>query len=146
MREPKEGTAVEAGPSPSRRAFLAGVCGAAAGAAGLSTARCSRRPAIPDDVLAAIPLSALPPAQRTVLPVRDRPVEFLRTDAGIRARSLQCTHQGCEVAWVEAERRYRCPCHEGTFDEEGRVVAGPPPGPLRTFTVTVQGELALVRA
>jgi cytochrome b6-f complex iron-sulfur subunit len=78
--------------------------------------------------------------------VHDKPVEFLRTGQGIQARSLKCTHLGCEVAWVEGERRYRCPCHEGTFDEEGRVVAGPPPGPLRTFSVTVQGELALVRA
>jgi nitrite reductase/ring-hydroxylating ferredoxin subunit len=146
MREPNAGTALEAGPSPSRRAFLAAVCGAAAGAAGLSGAGCSRRPAIPDDVLAAIPLASLPPGQRTVLPVHERPVEFLRTGKEITARSLDCTHLGCEVAWVEAERRYRCPCHEGTFDEEGRVVAGPPPRPLKTYSVTVQGELALVRA
>jgi cytochrome b6-f complex iron-sulfur subunit len=103
-------------------------------------------PVIPDDVLAAIPLSAIPAGQRVTLPVHDWPVEFLRSANGISARSLKCSHLGCEVVWVEADRRYRCPCHEGTFDEEGRVVAGPPPRPLKIFSVTVQGELALVRA
>ena len=129
--------------SASRRSFLAAACGLAA--AGTASCR-SKGPGVPDDVLAAIPLASLPAGQRTVLSVHDKPVEFLRTEKGIRARSLKCTHLGCELAWVEADRRYRCPCHEGTFDDEGRVVAGPPPGPLRTFSVTVQGELALVRA
>ena len=129
--------------SASRRSFLTAACGLAAS----GTASCRPEgPVIPADVLAAIPLGSLPVGQRVVLPVHDRPVEFLRRPDGVSARSLNCTHLGCEVAWVEADRRYRCPCHEGTFDEDGRVLAGPPPKPLRTFSVTIQGELALVRA
>ena len=143
MRQLKMGTADGGRPS-TRRSFLAAACGLSA--AGAAAWGCSKGPAIPDDVLAALPLASLPSGQRTVLPVHDNPVEFLRTEKGIQARSLKCTHLGCEVAWVEAERRYRCPCHEGTFDDEGRVIAGPPPKPLKTFSVTVQGELALVRA
>ena len=139
-------TVQSAGPPTSRRAFLTTVCSLAAGAAGAFGAGCSKRPAIPDDVLAAIPLASLPAGQRTVLPVHDNPVEFLRTEKGIRARSLKCTHLGCEVVWVGEDRRYHCTCHEGTFDDEGRVIAGPPPRPLKAFSVTVEGELALVRA
>jgi len=107
---------------------------------------CSKGSKIPDDVLARIPLSSLPTGQRVILPVHENPVEFLRTPVSVSARSLKCTHLGCEVSWVEAERSYKCPCHEGTFDEEGRVVAGPPPRPLRVFTVSIEGDAALVRA
>ena len=46
-----------------------------------------------------------------------------------------CTHQGCEVL---AERGgFRCPCHGGTFDSQGRVTGGPPPAPLGRIRVQV---------
>lgn len=46
-----------------------------------------------------------------------------------------CTHQGCEVL---AEREgFRCPCHGGTYDLEGRVTGGPPPAPLGRIAVRV---------
>ena len=47
--------------------------------------------------------------------------------AGSHARSLLCTHFGCRVVWEPARgQRYRCPCHQGWFDADGRPVAGPP--------------------
>jgi Rieske Fe-S protein len=55
----------------------------------------------------------------------------VRTEAGVVARSLLCSHFGCRVEWREAERRYHCPCHEGLFDAEGMPVGGPPNRPLR---------------
>ena len=133
-------------PPLSRREALrlVGVSGLAALAA--PSLVCSKGGQLPDDVLARIPLTSLPPGQRVVLPVHENPVEFLRAPGGVSARSLKCTHLGCEVSWVEARRRYECPCHEGTFDEEGRVVAGPPPRPLRVFKVSIEGDAALVRA
>jgi Rieske Fe-S protein len=62
----------------------------------------------------------------------------------VTARSLLCSHYGCRVAWEPERRQYHCPCHDGRFDAEGRPVSGPPPGPLRTIRVQVDGQVALV--
>lgn len=59
--------------------------------------------------------------------------------AGIRALSATCTHLGCQVLWDNPTGRFNCPCHGGAFDAEGRVSAGPPPRPLDTITVRVEG-------
>ena len=52
----------------------------------------------------------------------------------------KCTHLGCPVLWKAADRRFHCPCHEGYFDEEGRVLAGPPPRPLPRLEIKRIGE------
>ncbi len=130
----------------TRRELLRIACRLTALGATAAAAACRKVPPVPDDIIARIPLASLPLGRRTVLDVRDRPVEFLRNSAGISARSLKCTHLGCEVSWEEGDRRYHCPCHEGLFDEKGRVVAGPPPRPLRTHSVVIRGDEALVRA
>ena len=49
----------------------------------------------------------------------------------IVAISAGCTHLGCIVTWDEAEKIFKCPCHDGRFDVDGRVVSGPPPAPLK---------------
>lgn len=72
------------------------------------------------------------------------PVEILREGDEVRARSLLCTHQGCQVQWHADGEFYLCPCHEGRFDPEGRPVAGPPRRTLRDFPVRREGGLVLV--
>jgi Rieske Fe-S protein len=42
------------------------------------------------------------------------------------ALSDRCPHLGCRVRWEAALQRYRCPCHDGTFDRDGRPTGGPP--------------------
>ena len=54
------------------------------------------------------------------------------------ALSNVCTHLGCRVRWVEGEQQFFCPCHNGVFDKDGRVVAGPPPRPLDQHPVKVE--------
>lgn len=41
-----------------------------------------------------------------------------------------CTHLGCRVTWHEDRQLFVCPCHDGLFAADGRVVSGPPPKPL----------------
>ena len=50
----------------------------------------------------------------------------------------RCTHLGCPVRWYQAVEQFICPCHGGAFDEEGEVVAGPPPRPLDRYQWEVQ--------
>lgn len=58
------------------------------------------------------------------------------------ALSNVCTHLGCRVRWVEGEQQFFCPCHNGVFDKDGRVVSGPPPRPLDQYPVKVEdGQL-----
>lgn len=50
-----------------------------------------------------------------------------RAEAGeFVALSSTCPHLGCQVRWEAPNRRYFCPCHNGTFDPDGRSTSGPP--------------------
>jgi len=42
------------------------------------------------------------------------------------ALSSTCPHLGCQVHWQGSEKRFFCPCHNGTFDPDGRATSGPP--------------------
>ena len=48
----------------------------------------------------------------------------------VRALSSTCTHLGCRVSWNSQANHFECPCHQGIYDRDGRVVSGPPPAPL----------------
>ena len=52
----------------------------------------------------------------------------------------KCTHLGCPVLWKAGTRKFHCPCHEGWFDEEGKVLAGPPPRPLPRLEIRRDGD------
>lgn len=43
-----------------------------------------------------------------------------------RALSTKCPHLGCKAYWEAGQQRFRCPCHDGIFDKEGRAISGPP--------------------
>jgi Rieske Fe-S protein len=65
-----------------------------------------------------------------------------REGEGYRALLSTCTHLGCKVTWDEGVEEYRCPCHGGAYDREGRVRAGPPPRPLARLPVRVNEQTA----
>jgi cytochrome b6-f complex iron-sulfur subunit len=126
-----------------RRQLLLALAGGGAAAAAL--AGCSRKPALkPSQALFA--LSDIPKAGRTKVLVAGRPVELQRTEQGVAARSLLCSHFGCTVAWHEERQAYLCPCHEGVYDASGAVVAGPPPKGLASVPVVVSGNDVVVGA
>jgi len=91
-----------------------------------------------------IPLADLPPGQRVRVAYGEIPVELLRTESGVTARVLQCTHIGCEVRWDESAGLYRCPCHGAEFDSSGTVRSGPPPRPLDTLQVRITEDVVHV--
>lgn len=52
----------------------------------------------------------------------------------------RCTHLGCAIYWDGKDQKLKSPCHGGVFDPlDGRVLAGPPPRPLDTLPVRVEG-------
>ena len=65
------------------------------------------------------------------------------TGASFRALSTKCPHLGCKAHWEEGAQRFRCPCHEGIFDKEGRAISGPPAAEgknLGTYDVRVDAR------
>lgn len=76
-------------------------------------------------------------ATRTVADLRGAPVLLLRNGPRVWALSLICTHLGCRAHWEGDRDRIFCPCHNGIFDREGRVIGGPPPRPLDRYEVEV---------
>ncbi len=57
------------------------------------------------------------------------------------AISAGCTHLGCIVTWDEDQKIFKCPCHNGKFDAEGKVIDGPPPAPLKRHLVKIEDEV-----
>lgn len=67
-----------------------------------------------------------------------------RRGRGFVAVDGRCTHMGCPVAPDEASGGFRCPCHGGRFDADGRPTGGPPRQPLAQLAVDARhGRLSL---
>ena len=54
------------------------------------------------------------------------------------AFSINCTHLGCPVHWLQDADLFMCPCHGGVFYNDGTVASGPPPKPLIRYPVRVR--------
>lgn len=68
---------------------------------------------------------------------RESETEFL-------AFSVNCTHLGCPIRWLQNASLFMCPCHGGVFYADGRVAGGPPQKPLNQYPVRVQnGQVQL---
>ena len=60
------------------------------------------------------------------------------------AISAGCSHLGCIVTWDEDQNIFKCPCHDGRYDSEGRVISGPPPAPLKRHQAKIEdGKILL---
>jgi Rieske Fe-S protein len=90
-------------------------------------------------------LDELKPNSGKIFKFGARPALLVRTAEGeYRAFSAVCTHLNCTVQFREDLHQVWCACHNGLFDLNGRNVSGPPPRPLETFQVNVQGEDVVV--
>src|SRR5213593_4674477 len=46
-------------------------------------------------------------------------VWLVRDEEGIFALSTVCTHLGCTPNWLEAEQKFKCPCHGSGYHKDG---------------------------
>lgn len=66
-------------------------------------------------------------------------------DSDVTVYSNRCTHLSCRVTWRDDINVYFCPCHDGRFNKDGVVVAGPPPKPLYQFETKVEEGNLFIR-
>jgi len=60
------------------------------------------------------------------------------------ALSTRCMHLGCPVRYIDAAKRFVCPCHGGVYDFLGTVEGGPPVRPLdRFYTRVTDGQVEI---
>jgi cytochrome b6-f complex iron-sulfur subunit len=55
----------------------------------------------------------------------------------IYALKSVCTHLGCTPNWLEAEQKFKCPCHGSGFYKDGINFEGPAPRPLERHAIRV---------
>jgi cytochrome b6-f complex iron-sulfur subunit len=90
--------------------------------------------------------AGLAPGQSAKVQVGSQVVIVLRKRSGFAAYSAVCTHLGCLVFWEEKRGEFLCPCHAAVFGDQGQVISGPPPAPLKEFVVREIGEKVYVSA
>jgi cytochrome b6-f complex iron-sulfur subunit len=80
-----------------------------------------------------------------IVPVSGQRVIVLQTpDQQLLAFSAKCTHEGCTITYQPGQSVLWCPCHDGRFDLNGRVLSGPPPQPLLKYAARRQPDGGIV--
>jgi cytochrome b6-f complex iron-sulfur subunit len=60
--------------------------------------------------------------------------------SGIFALSTVCTHLGCTPNWLEAEQKFKCPCHGSGYYKTGVNFEGPTPRPLERYAISLADD------
>ena len=86
-------------------------------------------------------MGALLPNSGKIFKFGDKPGLLINTAGGeLLAFNAVCTHLNCTVQYDPQARYIWCPCHNGRFDLNGKVISGPPPRPLEQYKVNIRGE------
>ncbi len=64
----------------------------------------------------------------------------VRSEQEMYALSAICTHLGCTPNWLEAENKFKCPCHGSGFYMTGRNFEGPAPRPLERVKISLADD------
>jgi menaquinol-cytochrome c reductase iron-sulfur subunit len=59
-------------------------------------------------------------------------------DEAFTILSPLCPHLGCPINWSSGQSQFVCPCHGGTFNANGKVIAGPPPRDMDNLNFEVR--------
>lgn len=69
---------------------------------------------------------------------------LLRTGETVRAWSVVCPHLGCAVGLSASGPGFYCPCHDSSFEPDGRRINGPSPRDLDSLATRVEDGVVLV--
>lgn len=67
-------------------------------------------------------------------------VWIVRETTGFYALSTICTHLGCTPNWLQAEQKFKCPCHGSGYYITGVNFEGPAPRPLERFQIILTDD------
>ena len=67
-------------------------------------------------------------------------VWICRNSEQIYALISVCTHLGCTPNWLEAEKKFKCPCHGSGFYSTGVNFEGPAPRPLERAAIKIDDD------
>jgi cytochrome b6-f complex iron-sulfur subunit len=79
-----------------------------------------------------------------IVPVSGQRVIVFQSGDQLYAFSAKCTHEGCTVTFQPEQKVVWCPCHDGRFDLNGRVLSGPPPQPLVKYIAKRQPDGVII--
>jgi len=71
-------------------------------------------------------------------------VFLVRNEEGIYALKAVCTHLGCTPNWLEAENKFKCPCHGSGFYRSGINFEGPAPRPLERYRIVLAEDAQIL--
>ena len=58
-------------------------------------------------------------------------------DGRFFAMETKCTHLGCTPSWMEAQKKFKCPCHGSGYYITGLNFEGPAPRPMDRFKISI---------
>ena len=62
----------------------------------------------------------------------------------LRAFSSICPHLGCSISWHDEKNNFVCPCHNGQFTPDGKLLGGPPPRGMDLLESKVEEGMLMV--
>ena len=71
-------------------------------------------------------------------------VWIIRDEESVYALSTVCTHLGCTPNWLEADAKFKCPCHGSGFRITGINFEGPAPRPLERYSISLGDDGQIV--
>ena len=89
----------------------------------------------------------LPPGKSKLLMYGRIPALIIKTPGpanDLKVFVAVCTHFDCTVSYKEDANCIFCACHEGYYDLDGQVTAGPPPRPLGKFLSRLKGDKLVI--
>jgi menaquinol-cytochrome c reductase iron-sulfur subunit len=69
---------------------------------------------------------------------------LVRKGDAVTAWSVTCPHLGCAVGLRSGAPGFNCPCHDSSFDVDGRRLDGPSPRDLDTLAAKIEDGFVLV--
>ena len=61
-------------------------------------------------------------------------------DSKLYALVAVCTHLGCPPNWLEAQNKFKCPCHGSGYYKNGINFEGPAPRPLERAAISLADD------